>query len=130
MRFDQPMALLWSFGLWVLCVPAQFMRFIELISERGVEDAFSNKYAAVITTSIHFYDHTAHNYMRAVCEDLEMRYTDAISLDIIDMMNAEKRRDISIFGECFFDNIHAQAATSKLFKQLTFSEFDIPTNPA
>jgi multimeric flavodoxin WrbA len=121
---------MWSFGLWVLCVPAQFMRFIELISERGVEDAFSNKYTAVITTSIHFYDHTAHNYMRAVCEDLEMRYTDAVSLDIIDMMNAEKRRDISIFGECFFDNIHAQAATSKLFKQLTFSEFEYqPTRP-
>jgi NAD(P)H-dependent FMN reductase len=43
---------LWSFGLWVLCVPAQYMRFIELISERGVEDAFENKYAAVMTTSI------------------------------------------------------------------------------
>jgi multimeric flavodoxin WrbA len=49
---------LWSFGLWVLCVPAQYMRFIELIYERGVQDAFKNKYAAVISTSIHFYDHT------------------------------------------------------------------------
>ena len=93
---------LWSFGVWVLCVPAQYMRFIELISERGMEDAFENKYAAVITTSIHFYDHTAHNYMRAVCEDLGMKYVDAISLDIIDMMNEERRREMTVFAEGFF----------------------------
>ena len=42
---------LWSFGLLVLAVPSQYMRFIELISERGVEDAFENKYAAVLSTS-------------------------------------------------------------------------------
>jgi multimeric flavodoxin WrbA len=119
---------LWSFGLWVLCVPAQYMRFIELIFERRAEDAFRNKYAAVITTSIHFYDHTAHNYMRAVCEDLGMKYADAISLDIIDMMKAEKRRDITIFAEMFFNTIHEKAATSRLFKSLTFSDFTYQPN--
>ena len=107
---------LWSFGLWVLCVPAQYMRFIELISERGMEDAFEHKYAAVMTTSIHFYDHTAHNYMRAVCEDLGMKYVDAISLDIIDMMQEERRREMTVFAEGFFKAIREQAATSKLFQ--------------
>jgi multimeric flavodoxin WrbA len=121
---------LWSFGLWVLCVPAQYMRFIELIFERGVQDAFRNKYAAVITTSIHFYDHTAHNYMRAVCEDLGMQYTDAISLDIIDMMKAEKRRDITIFAENFFNATQWKVATSRLFRPLIFSNFAYqPTQP-
>lgn len=114
---------LWSFGLWVLCVPAQYMRFIELISERGMEEAFENKYAAVMTTSIHFYDHTAHNYMRAVCEDLRMEFVDTISLDIIDMMKAEKRREITIFAEGFFKAIREQAVTSKLFNPLTISDF-------
>ena len=38
-------SVLWSFGLWVLAVPAQYMRFIELISERGVEDAFNPTFA-------------------------------------------------------------------------------------
>jgi len=114
---------LWSFGLWVLCVPAQYMRFIELISERGMEDAFEKKYAAVMTTSIHFYDHTAHNYMRAVCEDLGMKYVDAISLDIIDMMKEERRQEMTVFAEGFFKAIREQALTSKLFKPLTFSDF-------
>jgi len=121
---------LWSFGLWVLCVPAQYMRFIELVSERGVEDAFENKYTAVITTSIHFYDHAAHNYMRAVCEDLGMRYVDSISLDIIDMMNEERRQEMKIFSEGFFKSIREQAATSKLFKPQIFSDFSYqPTRP-
>src|SRR4030042_3973351 len=109
---------LWSFGLWVLCVPAQYMRFIELVSERGMEGAFENKYAAVITTSILFYDHTAHNYMRAVCEDLRMKFFDAISLDIIDMMKEGRRREILIFAEGFIKAILEQAATSKLFNPL------------
>jgi multimeric flavodoxin WrbA len=114
---------LWSFGLWVLCVPAQYMRFIELISERGMEDAFKDKYAAVMTTSIHFYDHTAHNYMRAICEDLGMKYVDAISLDITDMMKEERRKEIAFFAEGFIKAIQGQAATSKLFNPLQFSDF-------
>jgi multimeric flavodoxin WrbA len=121
---------LWSFGLWVLCVPAQFMRFIELISERGMEAAFENKYAAVLTTSIHFYDHTAHNYMRAVCEDLKMKFVDSISLDIIDMMKEDRRREITIFAEGFIKSIREQAVTSRLFNPLTFSDFVYqPTEP-
>ncbi|MDO9088465.1 MAG: NAD(P)H-dependent oxidoreductase [Anaerolineaceae bacterium] len=121
---------LWSFGLWVLCVPAQYMRFIELISERGMEDAFENKYASVMTTSIHFYDHTAHNYMRAVCEDLRMKFVDAISLDIIDMMKAERRREITIFAEGFIKAIREQEVTSRFFNPLIFSDFVYqPTEP-
>jgi len=66
-----------------------------------MEDAFENKYAAVMTTSIHYYDHTAHNYMRAVFEDLSMKFVDAISLDIIDMMEEERRREMIVFAEGF-----------------------------
>lgn len=114
---------LWSFGLWVLCVPAQYMRFIELISERGVEDAFEDKYAAVLTTSIHFFDHTAHNYMRAVCEDLNMKYAEALSLDMRDLAEESGRETLMIFAENFFEAIEKKTATSRLFKPLTFSDF-------
>ena len=115
--------ILWSFGLFVLAVPSQYMRFIELVSERGVEDAFKGKYAAVLTTSIHFFDHTAHNYMRAVCEDLNMKYAEKLSLDIIDMMKENERRNLTIFAENFFDAIERKQSTSKLFKPLAFSNF-------
>jgi len=114
---------LWSFGLWILCVPAQYMRFIELISERGVEDAFKNKYAAVLTTSIHFFDHTAHNYMRAVCEDLNMKYAEALSPEMRDLAEERGREALIIFAENFFEAIEKKTATSRLFKPLTFSDF-------
>ena len=52
-----------SCGLLILAVLTQYMRFIELISERGMEDSFENKYAAVFFTSIHFFDNTTHNYI-------------------------------------------------------------------
>ncbi len=71
-EINQSDAVIWSFGLWVLAVPAQYMRFIELISERKVEYVYSDKYAAAISTSIRFYDHTGHNYIRRVCEDMGM----------------------------------------------------------
>ena len=114
---------LWSFGLWVLCVPAQYMRFIELISERGVRDAFRGKYAAVLTTSIHYFDNTAHEYMRAVCEDLDMRYAEALSLDMRDLELESQRKNMRIFAESFFEAIEKKTATSRLFKPLTFSNF-------
>jgi multimeric flavodoxin WrbA len=122
--------ILWAFGVFVLAVPSQYMRFIELIYERGEEDAFRNKYAAVLSTSIHFFDHTAHNYMRAVCEDLNMRYVEALSLYIIDMMKESERRNLTIFSENFFKAIERKTATPKLYKPLLFSNFSYsPTAP-
>lgn len=114
---------LWSFGLWILCVPAQYMRFIELIFQRGVQEAFKNKYAAVLTTSIHFFDHTAHHYMRAVCEDLNMKYAEALSPDMRDLMKENQRHNLSIFAGNFFDAIERKTVASRLFKPLTFSDF-------
>jgi hypothetical protein len=61
---------------------AQYMRFIELVHERNVAQAFKNKSTIVMTTSIHFYDHTAHRYMHAVCDDLEMNYIGYFSAEM------------------------------------------------
>jgi len=60
---------LWAFPLYILLVHANYKRFIELIWERGAEDAFGGKYAASLSTSIHYFDHTAHNYVQAICDD-------------------------------------------------------------
>lgn len=114
---------IWSFGLWVLAVSAQYMRFVELISERNAQDIFKDKYTAALSTSIHYYDHTAHNYIRAVCEDLGMKYVEGISLDMLDLMKKEQRRHLIIFAENFFDAIESKAATTRLFRPLHFSSF-------
>jgi len=121
---------LWAFGLWVLVVAAQYMRFIELISERSAEKAFKNKYTAALSTSIHYFDHIAHNYIRAVTEDLEMKYTDGLSLDLLDLRKEDERNTIVTFAESFFNAIQHKYATSKLFTPLTYSEFNYQPSPA
>jgi len=121
---------LWAFGLWVLVVSAQYMRFIELISERSAKDAFKNKYTASLSTSIHYFDHIAHNYIRSVAEDLDMKYTDGLSLDLIDLRKEEERKNIIYFAEDFFNSMQHKYATSRLFEPLTYSKFDYQPSPA
>ena len=122
-------AVLWSFGLWVLVVSAQLMRFIELISERAVVDAFHNKYTAAMSTSIHYFDHTAHNFIRGVCEDLGMRYVDGLSLDILDLMSKEMRDRLEIFADDLVRATSSGAITSTLFRPLSYSEYDYQPTP-
>lgn len=116
-------AVLWSFGLWVLAVPAQYMRFIELISERSAEYAFREKYTAAISTSIQFYDHTAHNYMRAVCEDLNMKFVESISFYILDFLKEEKRVDLEIFFSSMLRTIENREVPTRHFSPLKRSPF-------
>ena len=80
-------AVLWGFPLYILHVHGYYKRFIELISERNVKDAFKGKYTASLSTSIHFFDHTAHNYIHGICDDLEMRFVVSFTADMHDLLN-------------------------------------------
>src|SRR3990170_4964559 len=65
---------LWATPVYYFLVPGQVKRFIELVNERGAVEAFAGRFAAVITTSIHFFDHIAHNYLTGICEDWGMHF--------------------------------------------------------
>jgi len=114
---------IWSFPLYVFLVAAQYKRFIELISERNVQSAFKDKYTAVITTSIHFYDHTAHNYMRAICEDLEMKYVDYFSPAMADLLKKDQQKQLIQFAENFFQSVKVKVITNRAFLPLKYSDF-------
>src|SRR5271157_6396303 len=92
---------LWAFPLYYLLVHAHYKRFIELIFERGVKGAFQGKYTAALSTSIHFYDHTAHNYINAICDDLGMRFVESFSADMTDLLKEEGRTQLAQFGQRF-----------------------------
>ena len=114
---------LWAFPLYFLLVHAHYKRFIELIFERGVEYAFQGKYTAALSTSIHYYDHTAHNYINAICDDLDMKYVGAFSADMYDLLEVKKRKELALFAEHFFGAIENNAPTSKNFQPLPHSQF-------
>jgi multimeric flavodoxin WrbA len=90
---------LWAFPLYFLLVSSGYKRFIEMLFERDRSDgdggsAFRDRYAAALSTSIHFYDHTAHNYIHGVCDDLGMRYLDAFPAEMHDLLSAETREQL------------------------------------
>ena len=94
---------LWAFPLYYFLVPSQYKRFIELLWEKNSTAAFQDKYAAVFSTSIHFYDHIAHNYLNAVCDDLSMRFFGGFSADMYDLLKQKEReRFLSFFSAFFF----------------------------
>ncbi|SDN68880.1 NAD(P)H-dependent oxidoreductase [Acetanaerobacterium elongatum] len=112
---------LWAFPLYIFVVIAQYKRFIELIFERNAQAAFKGKYAAVLTTSIHFSDHTAVNYMQGICDDLEMRYVDAFTPHMQDLTLDDGRQALLQFAQHYFTAIEQQHPTLRRFAPLTHS---------
>lgn len=115
---------LWSFGVWVLAVAAQYLRFIELIFDRKKEGAFSGKYTAAISTSINYFDHMAHNYIRATCEDLGMSFLDSLSFDIVDLKSEAKREILETSAKLLFERVESRGMTSRQYYPMTVQTFD------
>jgi multimeric flavodoxin WrbA len=115
---------IWAFPLYVMLVSAQYKRFIELISERSAQNAFKDKYAALVCTSIHFYDHTAINYINAISDDLGMKFIGSFSADMMDLTKEEQRKNLISFAEDFFITIENKLPISKRFPALTLRQFE------
>lgn len=98
-------AVLWAFPLYYLIVCSQYKRFIELIFEKGAAPAFRGKPAACLTTSIKFFDHTAQNYINAVCDDLNMNFFGSYSAEMNDLLKKKERQRLKAFGELFLKAI-------------------------
>jgi multimeric flavodoxin WrbA len=109
---------LWAFPLYFLLVCSQYKRFIELIGERAAGDAFHGRYAACLSTSINFFDTTAHRYLQAVCEDLGMRFLGSYSAHMQDLLRADERRRLAGFAEDLFASIDAGCRPARLYPPL------------
>lgn len=94
-------AVLWSFPVYFLLVPGQLKRFVELVDERGARAAFGGKYATALSTSVHFYDHTAHDYLHGISEDWGMHYVPGYSAEMEDLRKPEERRQLLRFARSF-----------------------------
>ena len=114
-------AVLWAFPLYVFLVSSQYKRFIELIFERNSISAFRGKPVAVLTTSIKFFDHTAHNYLRDICGDLEMKFFGSYSAEMYDLFKSKERRRLTLFGQMFIQAIKDGYGATVSAKRLTNS---------
>ena len=114
---------IWAFPLYYLLVPSQYKRFIEMIFERKAAGAFGSRYAAVITTSIHFFDHTAHNYMRAICDDLGMKFAGSYSAAMYDLTRSKERGRFKTFAEIMLHDVKKNQPVSRSYWPVTKKKF-------
>ena len=90
-------AVLFSYPVYTFLCPSQLHRFIELLKESGVD--LSGKGAAQITTSKHFYDTTAHAYIRENCADLGLSWLGTLSADMDDLTKPEGQKEARDFWD-------------------------------
>jgi multimeric flavodoxin WrbA len=106
---------LWAFPLYFLLVASQYKRFIELIWENNAQEVFRDKYAAALSTSIKFHDHSAHNYIRAVSEDLQMRNVGFFSAHMYDLVHRKEQQRLTLFAGDFIKAIEQRRITTRVF---------------
>ena len=87
--------ILFCYPVYTFMAPYQLHRFIELLKEAGVR--LDGKSCAQITTSKHFYDTTAHAYVRENAEDLGLCYLGGLSADMDDLLSERGREEAEAF---------------------------------
>ncbi len=94
--------ILFSYPIYTFLVPAQLHRFMELMKERMTD--LSGKYAAQISTSKHFYDITAHQFIKENCKDMGLKYLDGLSADMDDLKSKKGQADaLHFFQRVLFE---------------------------
>jgi multimeric flavodoxin WrbA len=89
--------LLFSYPVYTFIAPCQLHRFFELVKASGMD--ISGKFATQITTSKHFYDVTAHRYVRDNCQDLGLKYIHGLSADMDDLLTKKGQQEAKDFFE-------------------------------
>ena len=91
--------LLFSYPVYTFIAPCQLHRFIELMKEHGVNAA--GKVATQITTSKHFYDITAHQYIQDNCQEMGMNFIRGLSADMEDLTTKKGQKQATDFWNHF-----------------------------
>ncbi|MCR5017344.1 MAG: NAD(P)H-dependent oxidoreductase [Bacteroidales bacterium] len=89
--------IVFCYPVYTFLVPSQLHRFIELMKASG-ED-FSSKAATQVSTSKHFYDITAHRFIKDNCADMGMRCLDGLSADMDDILKPTGQKQASDWFE-------------------------------
>jgi hypothetical protein len=93
------------------------------VHERSVGRAFAGKYAASLTTSIHWHDNCAHDYLRAVSEDLGMLFAGSHSPEMHDLLEEKGQRQLLAFGRHVLRYVSEKLPLQRTFQPLVRREW-------
>lgn len=111
------------YPVYTFLAPAQLHCFIELMKESGVD--FHGKYATQVTTSKHFYDVTAHEYVRENCLDMGFRVIRGLSADMEDLLHPKGQKD----ARAFFHHVLWSIRQDTLGEGTAKENVSVPVNP-
>ena len=119
--------ILFCYPVYTFLVPSQLHRFIELIKENNVD--LHGKYATQISTSKHFYDVTAHQFIQDNCNDLGMRSIRGLSADMEDLLSEKGQNealDFFRFVEWSMDNQAYEPVREIMRAEASLAEATVP----
>ena len=100
--------IVFCYPVYTFLVPYQLHRFIELMKASGVD--YSGKAATQVSTSKHFYDITAHQFIKDNCADLGLRCLDGLSADMEDLLTEKGRKQAKDWMDFVFWQLDGGAA--------------------
>ena len=125
--------ILFVYPVYTFIAPSQIHSFIRMMkenAEKGLLDV-RTKAASQITTSKHFYDITAHNYIRDNCFDLGLSFVPGLSADMDDLLHAKGQKQATDWFThliwCVENSIFEHPvlhADRSLVQQIDVPEFD------
>lgn len=91
--------IIFSYPVYTFLAPSQLHSFISQMKTACSDGALSleGKVATQITTSKHFYDVTAHRYVRDNCADMGLNFISGLSADMDDLLSREGRSQAKAF---------------------------------
>lgn len=96
-QIEQADLLLFSYPVYTFLAPSQLHELIHCMKQHNLD--LSDKYAAQITTSKHFYDVTAHTYIEDNCHDLNLKIIKGLSADMEDLTMPKGQKEAKDFFE-------------------------------
>jgi len=102
--------IIFCYPVYTFLVPSQLHRFIELMKEHEVN--VRDKFATQVTTSLHFYDITAHQFIEENCSDMGLRYIKGLSADMEDLLNSQGRSEALDFFRFVTWNMDIKSGSS------------------
>lgn len=100
---DEADVLLFAYPVYTFLVPYQLHRFIELMKENKLD--LRDKIATQISTSKHFYDVTAHRFIRDNSIDMGLKYINGLSADMDDLLSTKGQKEAIAFFNLVMYNI-------------------------
>ncbi|MBQ9686747.1 MAG: NAD(P)H-dependent oxidoreductase [Oscillospiraceae bacterium] len=95
--FARAELVIFAYPVYTFLVPSQLHRFVELMKEHKL--AVKNQFVTQLSTSMHFYDMTAHRFLDENFRDMGMRPIKGLSAGMEDLLGEHGRRELEDFLE-------------------------------